>query len=135
MRVTNSWLMINMIKRFKQSEEGLDLIQLLIAVAILGALLAIGVLTLIGRASDAKKTASDASVANAVTATKTILAEGEATTAAAQDTAIEAEISGSDVTVVVATTPAPAGPVTLTGTNGASATVTQAGGVTTVKAS
>ena len=65
-----------MIKRFKQSEEGLDLIQLLIAVAILGALLAIGVLTLIGRVDAAKRTASDAAVANAVTATKIMLSEG-----------------------------------------------------------
>ena len=131
MRGANSWLMANMINRFKQSEEGLDLIQLLIAVAILGALLAIGVLTLIGKASDAKKTSSDAAIANAVTATKVVMAEGEATTTAAQQAAIRAMISGSDVNASIATD---TGTIWLAGTNGAAAHVSQAGAVFTTKA-
>ena len=129
--------MTNMINRFKQSEEGLDLIQLLVAVAILGALLAVGVLTLIGKVDSAKNTASDAAVANAVTAAKVVLAEGTATTPPAQRAAILAIISGSDVAVwVYYETDATSVPtrIHIVDTNGASAWVTQAGVVTTTHA-
>jgi len=124
--------MTTMIKRFQASDEGLDLVQLLIAVVIMGFLLAVGTLILIGKANDAKLNSSDAAVANAVTAASVVLSEGNATTVATQEAAIEATISSSDVTVAVAVGP---GTITLTGTNGASATVTQAGVVTTTDAS
>jgi len=126
--------MTTMIKRFQASDEGLDLVQLLIAVVIMGFLLAVGTLILIGKANDAKLNSSDAAVANAVTAASIVLSEGNATTVVDQEDAIQAAISSSDVTVAVAGMVAP-GDITLTGTNGASATVTQAGVVTTTDAS
>ena len=131
--------MKTMVKRFQASDEGLDLVQLLIAVVIMGFLLAVGTLILIGKANDAKLNSSDAAVANAVTAASVVLSEGVATTPAAIDAAVEAAISGSDVTVAV--TPPEAGPpvvpgvITLTGTNGASATVNFNGVVNVTDAS
>jgi len=116
--------MTTMIKRFQASDEGLDLVQLLIAVVIMGFLLAVGTLILIGKANDAKLNSSDAAVANAVTATSIVLSEGNATTVATQEAAIQAAIGSSDVAVTVDVGP---GTVNLIGTNNAAASVSQAG--------
>jgi hypothetical protein len=89
-------------------------------------------LTLIGKVNSAKNTSANAAVANAVTAAKVVLSEGNETTAVGQQAAIADAISGSNVTVAVAPGP---GDITLTGTRGATATVTQLGAVTKTNAS